>query len=58
MLQSYSKTQAYQLYGRSTVDRWISEGLIKVNRKKIDRAKLEAVAAASNRRTYLPVADR
>jgi hypothetical protein len=55
---SYSKARSYQLYGRSNVDRWISEGLIKVSDKKIDRFKLEAIAAASNRRTYLPVADR
>ena len=55
---SYSKSNAYQLYGRSNVDRWISEGLITIDNKKIDRLKLEAVAAASNRHTYLPVAER
>jgi hypothetical protein len=53
-----SKTQAYQLYGRSNVDRWLSENLIKISNKKIDRLKLEAIAASSNRITYLPVADR
>jgi len=53
-----SKAQAYQLYGRSNVDRWLSESLIKISNKKIDRLKLEAIAASSNRMTYLPVADR
>ncbi|UOE47841.1 hypothetical protein MTO98_25865 [Mucilaginibacter sp. SMC90] len=53
-----SKTSAYHLYGRSNVDRWISEGLIKISGKKLDRAQLEAIAASSNRMTYLPVAER
>ena len=53
-----SKTEAYKIYGRSNVDRWLSENLIKISNKKIDRLKLEAIAASSNRITYLPVADR
>jgi hypothetical protein len=60
-----SKVDAYRLYGRSQVDRWISEGLLKpskgqiyISKSGIDRAKLEAIAATSNRRTYLPVSDR
>ncbi|SEO09751.1 hypothetical protein SAMN05192574_105291 [Mucilaginibacter gossypiicola] len=53
-----SKTSAYHLYGRTNVDRWLSEGLIKISDKKLDRAKLNAVAGASNRVTYLPVAER
>lgn len=56
--EGFSKSYAYRYYGRSNVDRWISEGLIAIDNKKFDRLKLEAVAAASNRRTYLPVADR
>jgi hypothetical protein len=52
-----TKSEAYRLYGRSSVDRWLQEGLLTCP-KKIDRAKLEAVAAASNRITYLPVAAR
>lgn len=57
----YTKAQAYRLHGRSNVDRWIGEGLIKpakVSRKCIDRAVLEHVACSSNRTTYLPVAER
>jgi hypothetical protein len=60
-----SKAEAYRLYGRSQVDRWISEGLfepfetkIYTSQKGIDRVKLEAIAADSNRTTYLPVAER
>lgn len=60
-----TKAQAYRIYGRCDVDRWIQEGLIHPVRKQncnskkfIDRLKLEAVARASNRSTYLPVADR
>ena len=60
-----SKAEAYRLYGRSQVDRWISEGLFKpfkeqiyISKSGIDREKLEAIAAASNRGTYLPVSDR
>ena len=53
-----SKSEAYRTYGRSNVDRWVLEGLIKVSNKCIDRIKLEAIAESSNRITYLPVADR
>lgn len=59
-----TKAEAYRHYGRTQVDRWISEGLLQVIRKAnsskimIDRSRLEAVSAASNRVTYLPVAER
>jgi hypothetical protein len=60
-----SKAEAYRLYGRSQVDRWIAEGLLKpckgqvfISPSGIDRKKLEAISAASNRVTYLPVAER
>lgn len=60
-----SKAEAYRLYGRSQVDRWIAEGLFKpfkgliyISKSGIDREKLEAIAATSNRGTYLPVTDR
>ena len=60
-----SKAEAYRLYGRGSVDRWISEGLIKppapigkISSKCLDRKKLEAIAASSNRITYLPTAER
>lgn len=55
---SYSKSEAYNLYGRSNVDRWLSENLLQIDNKKINRVKLEAIAASSNRCTYLPVANR
>jgi hypothetical protein len=60
-----SKAEAYRLYGRGNVDRWVSEGLIipaiihgKAFKKILDRIQLDRVAASSNRNTYLPVADR
>ena len=53
-----SKAEAYRLYGRANVDRWLREGLLEVSNKNLDRVKLERVAAASNRRTYLPVTER
>ena len=53
-----TKSQAYRLYGRSDIDRWLSEGLLHFNQKHFDRAQLARVAAASNRITYLPTAER
>jgi len=60
-----TKAEAYRLYGRGNVDRWVNEGLINPTRCKdnllkkcLDRIKLEAVAASSNRTTYLPSAER
>ena len=59
-----TKADAYRLYGRSNVDRWLREGLISIGHPTetsqifFDRSELEAVAASSNRITYLPVADR
>lgn len=60
-----TKAQAYRIYGRSDVDRWISEGLLslvrvqgQVSKKCIDRIQLDRIAASSNRISYLPVAER
>ncbi|MBS1529740.1 MAG: hypothetical protein JSU01_05505 [Bacteroidetes bacterium] len=60
-----SKQQAYQLYGRSDIDRWIAEGLLKPvivggkrSNQSIDRLALRRIAAKSNRTTYLQVAER
>jgi hypothetical protein len=53
-----SKSEAYRIYGRSNVDRWLRENLILISDKHLNRSKLEAVAASSNRDTYLPVAER
>jgi len=56
--KSVSKSQAYRLYGRSDVDRWLVEGLIHAVKNRIDKAALERIASRSNRSTYLPVAER
>jgi len=60
-----TKSEAYRRYGRTSVDRWLQEGLLKPDitngrksHQKIDIKKLEAIAASSNRGTYLPVAER
>ena len=53
-----TKAEAYRRYGRSNVDRWLLEGLVKISNKSIDRTKLESIAESSNRITYLPVAER
>jgi hypothetical protein len=60
-----TKSEAYRLYGRANIDRWFQEDLLKPTKtadsksqKCIDRKKLEAIAATSNRMTYLPVAER
>jgi len=56
--EQLSKAEAYKIYGRSNVDRWLSENLIKISNKKIDRLNVAAIAASSNRMTYLSVAER
>ncbi|QEM03654.1 hypothetical protein DIU31_009045 [Mucilaginibacter rubeus] len=53
-----TKTEAYKRYGRSNVDRWVKEGLLKITNRKIDRTSIEAIAASSNRRSYLPTLER
>jgi len=57
--------EANRLYGRSNIDRWVSEGLIrtagspgKSSKQIFDKTALERIAAASNRVTYTPVAER
>lgn len=56
---------AYRLYGRSNVDRWLQEELIRTlplsghsPKRLLDAGQLEAIAHASNRCTYLSVAER
>lgn len=60
LLKPYlSKQEAYKLYGRSDVDRWIKEGLIKPERDsftskwRLDRVVLKSISSASNRHTFL-----
>lgn len=64
--KTIKKTEAYRLYGRSNIDRWVLEGLLcperppdyASKRQVFDRRKLETIAKSNNRTTYLPVADR
>ena len=57
--QAITKSQAYRLYGRSDVDRWLQEGLlVSTTKNRLDKAALARIAARSNRTTYLPVAER
>jgi len=54
-----SKSEAYKLYGRRLVDRWLREGIVKQIKDgdsnhsiRIDRLQLESVASASNRVSF------
>lgn len=60
-----SKREAYRLYGEGVVKRWISEGLIKVQKDgnntskcRLSRFELEALSKANNRLTYKTTAER
>ena len=53
-----SKSQAYRAYGRSDVDRWLEEGLIRPLNNRLDKAALARIASRSNRTTYLPANQR
>jgi len=60
-----SKQEAYKTYGRGLVDRWIKEELITARKDgtssakwRIDRLEIESVAKASNRPSYLMIAER
>ena len=60
-----SKQEAYRMYGKSDVERWIKEGLIHPERDgsgsakwRIDRSEIEAVRKASNRHTFLNTDER
>ena len=51
-----SKAEAYRMYGRKQVDRWIAEGILKqykdgnnTSKIRISRQNIMAVAKASNR---------
>lgn len=54
-----SKMQAYKLYGRGLVNRWVKEGLVKPTRDgagskwRYDRRELELVARTNNVATFL-----
>lgn len=60
-----TQTEAWKIYGRGTVDRWIKEGLIipqkdggKNAMVRLDRMTLKALSKTSNRHTYLTVEER
>jgi hypothetical protein len=60
-----SKREAYRIYGRGTVERWIKEELISplkdgndTSKIRIDRAQIESVSKAYNRHTYKMVSER
>lgn len=60
-----TKSEAYKRYGRTTVDRWISERLIiphkdgsKSAMVRLDRMRLEILAKSSNRHTYKETKER
>lgn len=60
---SINKTQAYRLYGRCIIDRWILEGILRpismqTSQILFDPAELESISDSSNRITYLQVAER
>ncbi|WP_295675919.1 hypothetical protein [uncultured Mucilaginibacter sp.] len=55
----YSASQAYKLYGRKLVERWVEENLIKPckdgdrnHNLRYDSLRLEALAKSSNRIAY------
>lgn len=59
------KSEAYRLYGRANVERWIQEGLVTPRKDgndsaawRLERIELNAIAMTSNRHTYLPVEER
>lgn len=53
-----SKSEAYKIYGRRNIDRWIKEKLLKKitdgisTKVRLDRSQLEAVAKSSNRASW------
>lgn len=54
-----TKSEAYKMYGRRKVDRWLKEGLVKPIKDgdsnysiRIDRLKIDAVASVSNRVSF------
>ena len=66
LVKPYLKiSEAYRIYGRTTVDRWRKEGLIKPLKDgndsatfRISRSQIEAVAKSANRSTYLTTKER
>ena len=60
-----SKKEAYRLYGRAIVDRWIKEKLIKEIKDgdnsstvRIDRIQIEIIAKSCNRSSFITTEER
>lgn len=60
-----SKSDAYRIYSRTNVDRWLKEGLISPIKDgttsakwRLDRLELETVSKVSNRPSYKTVNER
>ena len=60
-----SKAEAFKMYGRANVERWVKEQLIipikdggNSAKWRLCRIRLEMVAKTSNRHTYTPVNER
>lgn len=59
------RSDAFRMYGRGTIERWVKEGLITPIKDgeasaawRLDRVELENVARTSNRHTYLSTEER
>jgi len=59
LTKTISKAEAYRMYSRPSVDRWIREGLITVEKDglnsskgRIDRMEIERVSKTSNRMSW------
>lgn len=55
------KEEAYKMYGKTAVDRWISEGVVKLRQDepgkhyRIDRVQIASVAMSQNLVQYLSI---
>jgi hypothetical protein len=59
------KSDAFRLYGKTTVESWIKAGLILPKRDgefstawRLDRTELEVLAKSNNWKAYVPIEDR
>jgi len=53
-----SKSDAYRMYGRSTVDKWIKMGILRImgeenEKQRIDRVEINAIASSSSLANYI-----
>lgn len=59
------KSEAYRMFGRASIERWIQEGLLtpikdgdSSSTVRLDRVQVESIARTSNRHTYLTARQR